>query len=68
MLAGRGRPRKEVLTREQVLGIIEAAREQDSIYYPVLLVQGMLGLRLGEALALRKSAFDFGREQVHITR
>lgn len=28
----------------------------------------MLGLRLGEALALRKSDFDFAREQVHITR
>jgi integrase len=68
VLAGRGRPRKEVLTREQVLAIIDAAKEQGSLYYPVLLVQGLLGLRLGEALALRKADFDFSREQVHITR
>jgi integrase len=51
-----------------VLQIIEAAREQDSIYYSVLLVQGMLGLRLGEALALRRGDFDFARKEVHITR
>jgi integrase len=68
VLEGRGRKRKEVLSREEVLRIIEAAREQGSIIHPVLLVQGLLGLRLGEALALRKGDFDFGRKEVHITR
>jgi integrase len=68
VLAGRGRPRKEVLTREQVLAIIEAARVQNPACYPVFMVQGYLGLRLGEALALRKSDFDFARQEVHITR
>jgi integrase len=58
----------KVLSREDVERILNVAEEQDSTYFPVLLLQAFLGLRLGEALALTRQDFDLRAGTVRIDK
>ena len=50
-------PSKRLLKLEEVQALLRAA--QDSPIYPAIFLQSKLGLRIAEALAVRKSDFDF---------
>jgi integrase len=57
---------KRLLTRDELGRALEAAKGTGA--YPLLLLQGNLGLRIGEALGLKKSDFDLERGVVEIRR
>lgn len=66
--AGRTEAQKIILSRSEVEAIADHLESHGSLYFPVFLLQGLLGLRLGEALALKRTDFNFQREEVRITR
>lgn len=62
-------PRKQVLlSRDEIKHILDTAEHNGSLYYPVMLLQALLGLRLGEALALERSDFDLDKGIVHVSK
>lgn len=55
-------------TREEVMGILELAREKEPRAYPVLHTLLSTGLRRGEALGLQWRDIDWARHKIHVRR
>ena len=67
VMRGQGKkPRRNLLSQDEVEKLLDAADR--TIYYPVILLQALLGLRVGEALALERNDFDMGRGTVTIDK
>jgi integrase len=58
--------RRLLLSQEEVEGLLAAL--DGTIYYPVVLLQAYLGLRVGEALALEVGDFDFRHGTVTVSK
>jgi integrase len=59
-------PSKRLLSVEEVEGLLTAA--QDSPIFPAILLQSKLGLLIAEALAVRKSDFDFSANVLRVRK
>lgn len=60
--------RKDIPTREEVEKLLLAADEESSLWGLFVRLVATLGLRAGEATALRWEDFDFDRQLVHVRR
>jgi integrase len=56
------------LSADELARLLAAAERLAPWYYPLFCLMALAGLRLGEALALRRSSLDFVQREIRVSR
>ncbi len=62
------RPKPKAWTLDELVALLDTARQEDSEHYSLYVLMAKTGVRIGEAIALRWSDVDFSNHQLTIDR